>query len=58
MTQAEMLKELISDNLAAQAGTIYVLFEDGSQLALNYLEGNTATQYTDQVLVTVVESSK
>lgn len=57
MTQAQIILDLISqkNHLAAQAGTIYILCEDGSQLALDYMNGDRDTQYIDQVITQIIE---
>lgn len=58
MNQAQMIQDIIGDRLVVQSGVIYVLCDDGSQLAIQSVEGDRTTQYADQVLVRVIEPRK
>lgn len=53
MSQASELAKIIKQLAVVQGGTIFLLCEDGSQVALKIVEGNADTQYCDTVQVRV-----
>lgn len=53
MSIASQLAKLIEDLAVAQNETIYLVCEDGSQVALKIIPGSADTQYCDTVQVRV-----
>ena len=58
MSQASELAKVIEQLAVAQGGTIYLLCEDGSQVALKIQEGNADTQYCDTVIIQTYEQGE